>query len=347
MAAQPPRSISIVIAAMGGQGGGVLSSWIVDVAEHNGYLAQATSVPGVAQRTGATIYYIELFSKAVAEQAGADPVLALMPIPGQVDVVIAAELMEAGRALLRGFVDPERTTVIASSHREYAVTEKMAIGDGIADSDEVLAAVKKAALRCVSFDMAALAAATESVISSVLFGALAGTARLPFGREHYESAIERSGIAVQRSLAGFAAGFERAAGGENGSRHDVGEQPSAPAPAPAPALAPAPFRRARALLERVSETFPAAAKPLIIEGVRRLADYQDFGYADAYLYRLEQISELDDGGDDKAYRLSSETGRYLALWMSYEDAPSVWPISRFVRHASAVFGRKSALRPTS
>ena len=44
------------ILAMGGEGGGVLADWIVDLGEHNGYYAQTTSVPGVAQRTGATIY---------------------------------------------------------------------------------------------------------------------------------------------------------------------------------------------------------------------------------------------------------------------------------------------------
>ena len=71
-----PHPLAIVISAMGGQGGGVLSRWIVDVAERGGYLAQATSVPGVAQRTGATIYYIELFPRAAAETAGRDPVLA-------------------------------------------------------------------------------------------------------------------------------------------------------------------------------------------------------------------------------------------------------------------------------
>jgi indolepyruvate ferredoxin oxidoreductase beta subunit len=53
------KPIKIAILAMGGEGGGVLADWIVDLAEHNGYLAQTTSVPGVAQRTGATIYYVE------------------------------------------------------------------------------------------------------------------------------------------------------------------------------------------------------------------------------------------------------------------------------------------------
>ena len=62
---------------MGGEGGGVLADWIVDLAEHNGHIAQTTSVAGVAQRTGATIYYVELFPRAAAEPgrcagAGAD-----------------------------------------------------------------------------------------------------------------------------------------------------------------------------------------------------------------------------------------------------------------------------------
>ena len=59
-------------------GGGVLADWIVDLAEHNGYIAQATSVAGVAQRTGATIYYVEMFPRANAERAGAAPLLGLM-----------------------------------------------------------------------------------------------------------------------------------------------------------------------------------------------------------------------------------------------------------------------------
>ena len=76
------RPITIAVVALGGEGGGVLADWIVDLAQHGGYLAQATSVPGVAQRTGATVYYVELFPKAQAD--GREPVLALMPVPGDV-----------------------------------------------------------------------------------------------------------------------------------------------------------------------------------------------------------------------------------------------------------------------
>src|SRR5258706_16421755 len=106
---QPPvidltRPLSIAVLAMGGQGGGVLVDWIGALAEGQNWIAQSTSVPGVAQRTGATIYYIEMLPAA----ADAKPILSLMPVPGEVDVVIGAELMEAGRAIQRGLVTPDR-----------------------------------------------------------------------------------------------------------------------------------------------------------------------------------------------------------------------------------------------
>src|ERR1700733_11914244 len=131
------RAITIAIVAMGGEGGGVLADWIVDLAEHAGYLAQTTSVPGVAQRTGSTIYYIEIFPESPAAAAGKAPVLALMPVPGELDIVLASELMEAGRAIQRGMVTPDRTTLIASTHRVYSMTEKTALGDGQVDSKQL------------------------------------------------------------------------------------------------------------------------------------------------------------------------------------------------------------------
>ena len=203
---------------MGGEGGGVLADWIVDLAEQNGYLAQATSVPGVAQRTGATIYYVELFPLAAAAAAQAEPVLALMPMPGDVDIVLASELMEAARAVQRGLVTPERTTLIASTHRVWSIAEKTALGDGRVDGTALAASARAAAARCVAFDMAALADAAGSVISAVLFGALAGSGALPFAAPRSRrrsaaaaSAARRAGApstpaSRPRSAAGDAAG---------------------------------------------------------------------------------------------------------------------------------------------
>ena len=164
------KPLSVAILAMGGQGGGVLADWIVELAEAEGWAAQSTSVPGVAQRTGATIYYIEM----LPERDGKRPIFALMPTPGDVDVVLAAEWMEAGRSIMRGLVTPDRTTVIASTHRAFAVQEKERPGNGIADSGAVIEAGDVAARQVISFDMQTMAERNGTVISATLFGSTSG-----------------------------------------------------------------------------------------------------------------------------------------------------------------------------
>ena len=139
-----------------------------------------------------------------------------MPAAGDVDIMITAEMMEAGRAIMRGFVTPDRTVLITSSHRALAVSEKTVPGDGIASSEEVKAAARIASRRFICADFDALAINTGSVISATLFGALAGSGALPFPREAYETAIRSGGRGVEASLAAFAAGYEAAAADTEG-----------------------------------------------------------------------------------------------------------------------------------
>jgi indolepyruvate ferredoxin oxidoreductase beta subunit len=220
--------IKLAVMAVGGQGGGVLTGWIEAMARAQGYACQATSVAGVAQRTGATIYYVEM-TPASDQQ----PIFALAPAGGDVDVLIAAEMMEVGRAVMRGFVTPDRTTLIGSTHRALAVSEKTAPGDAIASSDEVRAAAEIAAQRLILADMDALAVGQGSVISASLFGALAGSGALPFPREAYEDAIRAGGKGVEPSLKAFGVGFEAALngiaemGGACGARPRVAERGTA------------------------------------------------------------------------------------------------------------------------
>jgi indolepyruvate ferredoxin oxidoreductase beta subunit len=302
------RTINIAILAMGGEGGGVLADWIVDMAEHSGYLAQTTSVPGVAQRTGATIYYVELFPEDAARTSGKDPVMALMPVPGEVDVVIASELMEAGRAITRGLVTPDRTTLIASTNRVYSMTEKTAMADGRVDAGSLLKAGTDAARSFIGYDFARLAEEHRSVISATLFGALAASGALPFSRKQFEEAIKSSGISVDSSLKAFAAGLDAA-----GSSAPVEVAPAEPS---VPKLGPA----LQELAARITAQFPAPSHPIVTAGIERLADYQDVSYAAEYLDKLLSIKELEQQYGAGNCTLLRETARYLALWMSYEDA---------------------------
>jgi indolepyruvate ferredoxin oxidoreductase beta subunit len=311
LSAQAPRAITIAILAMGGEGGGVLADWIVDLAEHSGYYAQTTSVPGVAQRTGSTIYYIEIFPEAAVRAAGKEPVLAMMPVPGELDIVLASELMEAGRAIQRGLVTPDRTTLIASTNRVYSMTEKTAIGDGRVDDARIIEASAAAAKVFVQNDFAQMAEESRSVISASLFGALAGTGALPFSRAHFEEAIRRGGVGVEASLAAFGAGFKAAT---EPASAKTGKSQAAKA-----RVGP----RLQSLAARIENKFPSASHAILLAGVERLVDFQDEAYAADYLDRLEPIRDLDAQYGHGSFALLCETGRYLALWMSYEDAARV------------------------
>ena len=196
MKGRAERPLSIQVAALGGEGGGVLADWLVAAAESQGFPVQRTAIPGVAQRTGATTYYIEIFPTTRSELAGREPILTLTPSPGGIDLMVASELMEAGRALQNGFISPDRTTLIASTHRVYSVSEKSALGDGRFEAESVLEAAQVLARQTILDNFAVLAQESGSIINAVLLGAIAGSGILPIPRPAFEAAIEETGIAV-------------------------------------------------------------------------------------------------------------------------------------------------------
>ncbi|MGH8746812.1 MAG: 2-oxoacid:acceptor oxidoreductase family protein, partial [Burkholderiales bacterium] len=162
------RPLTVLIAALGGEGGGVLADWILSAAAAEGYPVQSTSIPGVAQRTGATTYYLEVYPARAAELGERRPVMTLAPAPGCVDVMITSELLETARAMQNGFVTPDRTTLIASTHRVYTTLEKMAMGDGRIDSERIVKAAQALSRRAQLFDMQRLAREAGTVISAVM-----------------------------------------------------------------------------------------------------------------------------------------------------------------------------------
>ncbi len=318
------RTFNIVIAALGGEGGGVLADWISEVARREGWQTQTTSVPGVAQRTGATIYYIEIFPKG--ERAA---VMSLFPTQGDVDLVIASEIVEAGRMVQRGLVTPERTGLIASDHRVYGIAEKVELTNGIVDAAVLTALCQKHARRFIHFDLLALAREHNTVISATLFGAVAGAAVLPFSNETFERVIEASGIQVNNNLSAFRASRDRA--------QTIAQRSGTDAPADnrtaevetelSDSVAPV-FELPRAnttegvgLLHRVAR-FPVAVQPILVQGLERLVDYQNATYAGTYLNRLEEFASLLDA-DDLRDDILREIARYLATWMSFEDIARV------------------------
>jgi indolepyruvate ferredoxin oxidoreductase beta subunit len=246
-----------------------------------------------------------------------------MPHPGDVDIVIASEIMEAGRAVQRGIVTRDRTTLIASSNRVYAIGEKSHLADGRADDIRVAELAREHAKSFITLDMQAIATAQGSVISAVMLGALAGSGALPFARESYRKAIQQGGIAVSRSLAAFDAAAQ-AAQTATSSIAQAGDVLTWRTGHLAPQL------------DQAVQGVPETVRPVVAEGVRRLVDYQDASYARLYLERLAPFLDMDAGRG----RLAEAVARGLALWMSFEDTIRVADLkirgSRSKRVASEV-----------
>jgi indolepyruvate ferredoxin oxidoreductase beta subunit len=301
------RPITILIAALGGEGGGVLAEWLVALANAAGHPVQSTSIPGVAQRTGATTYYVEVWPQPASALGGRHPVLSLLPVPGGIDLAIASELLEAARVVQSGMVSPDRTVMIASLGRTLTTAEKMALSDGRVDSGLLRDVVRGQSRQFHAFDMGREAEAAGTVVSAVMFGAIAGSRVLPFARDAFEAVIRGSGRGASASLAGFARGFAEVA------------TPLAPAPAASDKVESAPPPESAI---RAAAGFPATTRAIIATGSARQIEFQDAAYADLYRERLARVLAAETASDPAGlhgHALTRETARFLALWMAYDD----------------------------
>jgi indolepyruvate ferredoxin oxidoreductase beta subunit len=313
MDARLDRPLAILVCALGGEGGGVLAEWLVDTAIACGHAVQSTSIPGVAQRTGATTYYVEIFPRPSHELGGRKPVFSLNPVPGAIDLLVSSELLETVRQIGNGMATRDRTQCISSDSRALTTAEKMQLGDGRASSDALLRIVREHSLEAQVFDMAAVARQSGTAISAVLLGAIAGSGMLPFQHAAFEQTIRRAGIGVEASLRGFAQACERvtrlrvqraAVNAANAALVDAPAAPSAPA------------------LDR----FPAPVREIVALGHARMLDYQDASYARLYLDRIEKVlaaERVADPDGASGWATTRATARYLALWMAFDDVVRV------------------------
>jgi len=310
-----PRTINMVVAALGGEGGAVLTDWLIATADRAGWLCQTTSLAGVAQRTGATIYYLEFFPRSAVPD-GQAPVMSLFPAQGDIDIAVASEAAEAARMVQRGFVTPARTTLIASDHRVYGISEREHLSDGTINLNAVRQIAARTAKRFVHFDMLSIANQSGTPISAVMFGAIAGAAVLPFDRAQFEASIREGGKAVDANLAAFDSGYQSASAG-GATVFDPTPKVDAPTPFTLP---PAKTTEGAVLLESL-KALPQACHELVYHALLKLVDYQDYEYASAYVQRIQAIAALDDGA--ASYALTRQSARYLCLLMCFEDIPRV------------------------
>jgi indolepyruvate ferredoxin oxidoreductase, beta subunit len=297
------RPVCLLIGALGGEGGGVLADWLTEAATAEGYPVQRTSVPGVAQRTGATTYYLEILPTKRSDLGGKQPVFALFPNPGTLDLVVATEILEAGRAMERGFVTPDRTTLIASTHRIFAIAEKSVPADGRYDSDRIVAAANELAKQPILFDINALTREKNVSLNAVLLGMIAGAGVLPFGEDVFRGAVHAAGKAVAENLKGFEIGL--AAVREPPKIAAVSDKRATTQPSP--------------LTEQAHSMLPAALHAVAHEALPRLTRFQNKAYAERWIARAADLAAAEQRAGVPTGTVTVDAARHLAVWMSFED----------------------------
>lgn len=329
------KPTTLLICALGGEGGGVLSEWLIDVARASGYAAQSTSIPGVAQRTGATTYYVEVFPVPLAELAGKRPVFSLYPAPGSLDAIVSSELLETARQIGNSMSAAERTLVITSSNRTLTTQERMQLGDGRTDNAPLLELVRMHSREHHVFDMGELARSSGTIVSAVMLGAIAGSGLFPFTRAAYEGVIEAGGKGTAASLRGFAKGFELVQGQQSQARlvKDLLSDSEHLA------------QSHQGLAPDLAQIFPPAVHDIVALGHARLVEYQGAAYAQRYIERLQQVLLAERTGDPAGahgHAVTREMARWLALWMAFDDIVRVADLKSRARRWQRVQGEVKA-----
>ena len=310
--------IKVLIPAVGGQGGGVLTEWVVQAFFLEDYDAQGISLPGLSQRGGSTVYYLEAHPKPESEDK--QLIFAQFPVPGEVDIILAQEFLELGRALELGY-GSEKTTIVTSTHRIYSTLEKMPIGSGIY-SDENLrklaGAFSSRMIEINALEIAKVNGMDDLAVNAILLGALCASRAVPIEKNSFIKSIEMVGVAVNASLKAFEVGWDYATSNfdnnlKNSEHWDnfVKERSNK--------LEGKEKEEYMARLLHIESDYPSNLREILAESVYRLIDYQDLAYADTYLNEVKNIYVIDENTKGTTYKLTEHYAKNLALLMSFED----------------------------
>lgn len=311
--------IKIFIPAVGGQGGGVLTEWLVQAFFLEDYDVQGISLPGLSQRGGSTVYYLE--AHPGTDSGNRQIIFAQFPVPGEVDVIISQEFLELGRALQLGY-GSDKTTIVTSTHRIYSTLEKMPIGSGIYSEENLRKLASSFSSRFIGLDALELSKKNgmdELAVNAILLGAVSASGVLPLRKESFVESVEKVGVSVKTSIRAFEVGYEYV------TAQKVPELKKA-------AVVWESFVQERAdkleeydreeYLGRVSKLetgFPPNLREILAESVFRLLEYQNARYADAYIEDVRAVYEIDEKSKGGGFKLTESFAKNLALLMSFED----------------------------
>jgi indolepyruvate ferredoxin oxidoreductase beta subunit len=308
-----PQRISVLIAAVGGQGGHILGEWLLAAARLADWQARGVGLPGLSQRGGATIYYLELAHGPEAEKT----VFCPFPVSGDLDIILGQELLELVRAACR--YGGDKCKIVGSTHRIYTVQERLTQQPELLSEGDARELLKGRCERAILFD-ASRAAREEGLdqvaANSVLLGALAASGFLPLSAECFEEAIRQTGPAPETNLRAFRAGVKAARQTLDAAASELRIAESAPYESAAERSLPRSIRRD--IGYRAMAAVPQLT-PIVSEAARQLTAYQSAAYARLYLAMVQAAFNLDIERNDGRYDLTAEFARVLAVRMTLED----------------------------
>lgn len=307
-------SLRVLIGTVGGQGGGVLSDWLIHGLLNAGWDAMSVGLLGMSQRGGTVTYYCE-----ASPEKKPGRVNSVFAVPGDVNMIIGQELLELGRFLSMGYAAPD-CIIVGNTRRTLATLEKMPAENGIYDSSVIISAAKQLSpdhhYLCDAQEVVASAGLSELSSNALLLGMAVGSPTLQLTAPPFFDAIRSSRVNVEANLKAFEMGFALAKAGNSSTVADEAQQSGKQ---PDPVVLLAEDRQWHERIERHLAGSAAELVTLLREATSFLADYQDEDYAAEYLKRVEQINRLP-GMRPAAVEAFA---RQAALWMGYEDIPRV------------------------
>lgn len=200
----PERTVNVLIASVGGQGGLTLSRVLAEAAVAAGLSARTGETLGMAQRFGSVLSFVRI-GRAVLSPTFS---------PGEADYVVALELYEALRA--RHYLSPGGLALIADALKPPVSASLSPAGR--AGRERVLEMVRASygsrGVLVPALELAARAGSPRAM-NMVMLGALNAAARL-LPHDAVEAAILSvlPGRRGEVSLAAYRLGLEYASGAE-------------------------------------------------------------------------------------------------------------------------------------
>lgn len=307
------KSLRVLIGTVGGQGGGVLSDWLIHGLLNANWNAVSIGLLGLSQRAGTVTYYCEASSDKEVKVVNS-----MFAVPGDVNLFIGQELLELGRLLSSGYAS-EDCVIVGSLGRTYTTLEKMPAEAGVYDSSIIAAAANNLSPNN-NYLIDAPAFVTANNLQNLtgnafLLGVVVASEVINLPPEPFIKAIEDSEVNVKGNIQAFQLGYRMFKEGKihPGLNQLVDEKKLRASSNGKPPSST--YYLAESILGNCSEE----TIQLIKFSCDRLESYQDKRYVQSYLKMIEDIQ----GQGQVREKTINAFVKNAALWLCYEDIPRV------------------------